>query len=808
MLRWADLRALRRRPGTSAIAILGLALGLGINTAAFSVLYGVLWRPLPFQDPDRLYLFYEEKPAEGQLFLSLPALREWRQRSRTFEGLSGTLVAIPTVTVGDRPETVRTMLVSENYFRVMGLSPQLGRTFSPFDDGAGAAAPEAILADGFWRSRCGADPGMLGQALRIGESTFTVVGVLPPGYGGPRSTQVFLPLPMIAVLAPSFPGVLENPEARILRVFARRKKGFDEAATRRDVERVARQLATDFPATHEGVTGSLMSYRQQTTGGVRRHLILLQAGAVVVLLVVCANLANLLLAQGVDRTRELALRSALGAAPARLFCQLLGESLVLSLVGGGLGIAIAFALTRILIATSSGVLPLLAKVSLDGPVLLAAVATAVLAGLAAGSLPSLRVSQVDVNLLLQATYSPGGKLRPTARHVVGQRGLIIVETALTVVLLMAGGLLARSLLGLARVDPGFSPQGVLALSVALAGDRYSQPESLERFYGRVQEELEQLPGVLAVGGSLDIPSQGASCSVRVTGEDIPTLGESRELECQSVYPGYRASLGIPLLAGRDLERADYQTGGLSAIQINQRLADQLWPGRDPVGRRLTLAGGRRLRPGREVAEVVGVMGNVRHRGVDHEAEPMIYLPEYSNFISFFLRTEGEVTLLAEPAREALWNVDPRQPVQEVTTLAEVLKESTATTRISTYLLSLIAAFSLLISAIGLFGVLSYHVSQQRRSIAVRMALGATAGEVSRAVVGEALVLTGVGCLLGLMLAWPGGRLIAGLLYGVGAFDAVTLTTVVLVMLVVALVASFDPARRAVRADPAEILREI
>ncbi|MCP4654312.1 MAG: ABC transporter permease [bacterium] len=806
MLRLVGLRALSRRPGSSALAILGLALGLGINTAAFSVLYGVLWRPLPFQDPDRLYLFYEEKPAEGRLFLSLPALREWRQRSRSFEALSGTVVVGPTVTVGDRPETVRSMLVSENHFRVLGISPQLGRTFSPFDDVAGAAAPEAILMDGFWRSRFGADPGVLGRPLRIGESTFTVVGVLPRGYGSPRGTQVFLPLPMVPVLNPNYPGLMEDPEARILRVYARRKKGFREAETRLDVERVARQLAADFPATHQGVTGSLTSYREATAGGVRRHLVLLQAGAVMVLLVVCANLANLLLAQGVGRARELALRSALGAAPARLFRQLLGESLVLSLAGGVLGIGIAFAMTRILIATSTGVLPLLAKVSLDVPVLLAAVATAVLAGLAAGSLPALRVSRVDVNLLLQATAPPGGKLRPTARHFVGQRGLIVLETALTVALLVAGGLLARSLLGLARVDPGFSPQGVLVFSVALSGDRYSDPESLERFYGRLLEELEHLPGVQAVGGSLDIPSQGASCSVRVTGEEASTLAETRELECQMVAPGYRATLDIPLLAGRDLERTDYRTGGLSAILINKRLADQRWPGMDPVGRRLTFEGGRRLR-GREVAEVVGVIGNVRHRGVDREVEPMIYLPEYGHFMSFFLRTEGEVALLAEPARKALWRVDPRQPVYRVTTLAEALKESTATTRFSTYLLSLIAVFSMLISAIGLFGVLSYHVSQQRRSIAIRMALGATAREVSRVVVGEALVLTGVGCLLGLMLAWPGGRLIASLLYGVGAFDAVTLAAVVLLMLIVALVASFDPARRAVRTDPAEILRE-
>jgi len=798
-------RSLSRRPGFSALAILGLALGIGVNTAAFSVLYGVLWRPLPFQEPDRLYFLYEEKPAEEQwqMLLSLPALREWRERSRCFQQLSASVIAVATITSGDRPEMIKTTLVSANFFRLLGVTPQLGRSFSPFDDVAGAGSPEAVLADGFWRSRFGADPGVLGQSIRIGESAFTVVGILPPNTATPGGTQVWLPLPMIPVLFPNFPGILEDPEARIVRVYGRRAESATDAETRLDAARVARQLATDYPATHQGVTASVESYREVAVRGVRRQLLMLQAGAVVVLLVVCANLANLLLAQGVGRTRELALRSALGAAPGRLFRQLLGESLLLSLAGGGLGIAVAFAMTRILVATAPRELPFLAHAGLAGPVLLAAVLCSVLAGLAAGSLPAYRVSRVDLNPLLQGTSPPG--VRP--RHFVSQRALIVLETALTAVLLVAGGLLVRSLIGLGRVDSGYSPREVLALSLSLPADRYPDPESLERFYGPVLEELAHLPGVRSVSAASDLPSVGTSCSVKVTGGKDSSLAGTRELECQAVAPGYRATLDIALLAGRDLEPTDYQTGRVSAILVNQRLAKLLWPGKAAVGRRLTLERGRRLGSGREGVEVVGVVGNVRHHGVDREEEPMIYLPEYWNNMSIFLRTTGEARLLAEPARKALWRVDDRQPIYRTTTLAEALAEATAAARFHTYLLSLVAGFSMLISAMGLFGVVSYHVSQRQRVFAIRVALGATSTEVIRLVVGEAVVLTGVGCGLGLMLAWPVGRLLASLLYGVGAFDPVTLGAVFFLMLAVALVASYDPARRAVRMDPANVLRE-
>jgi predicted permease len=783
------LRALRGHPRFTLLAMLALALGIGLNTAAFSALYALLWRPLPYRDAGRLLLLAEDQLSRGetQLSLSPPAFREWQRRGRCFASLGGAAVAPLTLTVGGEPEMVKGALITPAFFATLGVHPTAGRLPDP--------AEGAVISDRLWRQRFGADPRVIGRPIHLGASLLPIVGVAPAEVETPGGTQVWVPLAMAATFFPNVPGLLENGGARLLLTYARRRTSCSPDALQADLKRVSGLLATDFPATHQGVTASVVSLRERAAQGMRRSLVVLQAGAGVALLVLCANLANLMLARGLRRARELAVRSALGASPRRLVGQLLLESGLLAAGGGALGLGVAWGMIRVLVALAPPQLPYTARMGLQAPVALAGIAAALAAGMLAGIVPALRAARADPREALQGSPAGGGQ-----GPEPGASALVIFETALTACLLIAGGLLLRSYHRLERVEPGFSPQGVLALSVSLPPDRYPDARSLARFYPPVLEEIGRRPGVLRASAASDLPLLGSSCSVEATAE-----GEAREIACQAVTPGYSQTLGIPLLEGRSFEPRDLRTGA-TAVLANARLAALLWPGQDPLGRRLTIRGGRRLAGGAQTAEVVGVLGDVRQEGLDQEAPPLLYLPELWNNMSILVRTAGDPARFAGAARQAVWSVDRRQPLYRVAPFTEVLGTVTAGARFNATLVGAIGIFSILVAALGLFGVLAHTLGQRRRELAIRLALGATRHQVMALLIGRALALAAAGSLLGVLLALALGKTLASLLFGVTATDPATIGAVVLLLLAVALATSYVPARSAARTDPAVSLR--
>lgn len=789
------LRALRGHPRFTLLAMLGLALGIGLNTAAFSALYALLWRPLPYRDADRLFLLSEDQLARGetQLPLAPPIFREWQRRGRCFASLGGAAVAPLTLTVQGEPEMVKAALITPGFFTALGVAPEAGRLADP--------AEGAVISDRLWRERFGGDPRVIGRPIHLGESLLPIVGVAPPEVETPGGTQAWVPLAMAPTFFPNVPGLLENQQARVLLTYARRRTSCSPGAVQADLKRVSRLLAADFPATHQGVTASVVSLRERAAQGMRRSLVVLQAGAGIALLVLCANLANLMLARGLRRARELAVRSALGASPRRLVGQLLIESGSLAVGGGILGLGVAWGMIRVLVALAPPQLPYTARMGLQAPVALAGIAAALAAGVLAGIVPALRAARADPREALQG--SPVSARRAPG---LGTSALVVFETALTACLLIAGGLLLRSFHRLERVEPGFSPQGVLALSVSLPADRYPDAPSLARFYPAVLEEIGRRPGVLRVSAASDLPLLGSSCSVEaaVEGEARPQPSP-REIACQAVTPGYSQTLGIPLLRGRSFEPRDLRAGA-TAVLANARLAALLWPGQDPLGRRLTVHGGRRLGGGARALEVVGVLGDVRQEGLDQEPPPLLYLPELWNNMSILVRTAGDPARFAGVARRAVWSVDRRQPLYRVAPFTEILDAVTAGARFNATLAGAIGIFSIWIAALGLFGVLAHTLSQRRRELAIRLALGATRRQVMALLITRALALAAMGSLLGVLLALALGKTLASLLFGVTATDPATIGEVVLLMLAVALATSYVPGRSAAKTDPAVSLR--
>lgn len=788
------LRALLRRPRLTAFAVVGLALGLGLHGAAFSILYGVLLRPLPFPDPDRLFLLYGSKASDpsSELFLSYPALRRWEQESRCFEGLGGSAVALLDVSVGGRPEVVKSALVTADFFRVLGVAPLRGRPLA-----GGAEHPlEVVVSFSFWRDRLGGDPGALGRSLRVGERLFTVVGVMPPGFGTPGHTQLWAPLEAAPLLYPNLPRLLEDEDARLLRVYARLRPDLSLEEARRRLAEVAHTMAAEAPRA-AGARGEetvrLVSLHERAVRGVRGPLLLLEAAMVLFLLIVAFNVASLLLAQVAERSREVAVRSAMGATPGAIFGQLLAESVLLSTAGGLLGLGIAAAVLRALVAGAPRSLPFLERVGLNAPVLGVAAATALAVGVVAGLLPAVRARRFDLRSLTE------GAGRGGAGGGWGAAGsLVVVETALTVALLVVACLLVRSYQKLQQVPLGFDPHGVLALGLSLPAERYPTPESLSRFYGDLFTELGGIPGVESVSASSDLPLEGASSSVKIAGGQDLALSEPQALRCLPVAPRYAETLKVRLFRGRDLELADYGPGGRHVL-LNRRAAEMLWPRADPLGRTLDLASG-------ETVQVVGMVADVHQGRLDRDPRPMMYRPVLWNNMSVLVRAAGDPRALAEAARRAVWRVDARQPVYRVQTLDDVVADAAGDRRFSASLGPLVGGFALLVGALGLFGVLSHRVSRERRNLAVRMVLGAGRRQLLRWCVGRILLLTLLGSVFGLLLARGLARLAGALLFAVRPSEPLVDLAVVLLTLATAVVASFGPARRALGLDPGQLLR--
>lgn len=796
------LRGLRRNPGYAAVVILTLALGIGANTAIFSVVHGVLLRDLPYTEPDRLVALSQAAPKAGQAALgfSVPDFADFRERNRAFAGLSEYHSMWFILLGRAEPERVQTGVVSDNFFDVLGVKPLLGRTFLPGEDRPGAPAV-LVLSHDYWQRNFGGNPNVVGQVFELNNKPHTVVGVLPPLPAFPNPDHVYMP-----ASACPFRGAertLTNRAGRIIsNVVARLKDGVTPTQALDDARRVGVELCGAYPQFYpvdDGYTVQMQSVATAFTGSARTPLLVLLATSGFVLLIACANVANLTLARLVRRDRELAVRVAMGAGRGRIFRQLLTENLLLATFGGVAGLALAAGGLQVLTRYAGQFLPRADGIGLNGSVLLFTAALSVVTGLIFGSRPALPTGGRLAETLKDGSRGTGGA-GSTLRSL-----LVVAQVAVSVPLLIGAGLAVRSLMKLQQVDPGLETNRVLAANLNLNWTRYDDFTKRYAFWERVMIETAQLSAVQSVAVSGVEPLNG------IVG--LPTAFglEGRPVEPGSPLPraavrttseDYFVTIGQPLLRGRAFIAADTRDAPRVAI-VNQSFAQRYWPNADPVGRRLTFDNGANW------TTIVGVVANVRPR---LNAEPVdeIHVPlrTGAGLITgtVLVRTRAAPAALARELREAIRRADPLQPVTRIETLEQVRANSLVAPRLIATLLGLFALLALVITAAGVGGVLAFTVSQRTQEIGIRMALGATRGDVLWLVIRQGLGLVVTGLVIGIVAAFFLTRLMTGVLYGIPPTDGLTFVVVVTALMVVAILACLLPARRATGISPMIALR--
>jgi putative ABC transport system permease protein len=789
-------RGLMRSPGFTVIVVLTLGLAIGANTAIFSLVEGVLLRPLPFADPGRLVVVWEDHSRGGggaQMTLA-PATVEDFRRSGAFSGLASQWTTPLTLTAAGEAEALRAAQVSSEFFRVLGVAPELGRAFGP---GADAAERTAVLSDALWRRRFGADPGVLGRKLTLDGRPYLVIGVMPPALRVPlflreprEATELWVPLAIPPPLA-------ANREARVLQVIGRLASGRSLAAARSTLEAAGRRLAAEFPQSWAEVGVAVVPLKEQIVGDTRPLLLVLQATVGLVLLVACANLASLLLARALARGAELAVRSALGAGRPRLVRIVLGEGLLLALLGGGLGVLLAAWLTRLLVRLAPAGTPRLEDVGLDAATLAFGLALALGASLAFGLAPALQVLR----------SGSAGALRDEGRgSTVGRRqgwlrdALVVGQIALALVLLIGAGLLGRSYLRLRQVDPGFRAGHVLTMKLSLPESRYPEPGMQTRFFEELMRNLQAMPGVAAAGGITRLPLDTGWGSVPLTGEGaaVPAGEEPSRVGARQVTFGYFDALEIPLREGRGFAAGDDERSH-PVVLINQTLARRLWPGRQAVGRRVRLGP-----PSEPWRDVVGVTGDVAYDSLASRPTPEVFVPHTqlpSDWFQVVVRAKGDPLGVAREVRAGVRKLDPDLPLVDVRPLAAQVSKSIAGPRFSAFLLASFAAVALALSATGVFGLTAYTVASRRREIGIRMALGARPNDLLRWLVGRMARLAVLGVAIGLAAGVLLARALASQLFGIRSIDLPTFVGGTLFLTFLCLLASYLPARRAARRDP-------
>jgi putative ABC transport system permease protein len=799
-LRYA-MRTLRRSPGFALVAVLTLALGIGLNTAIFSVVNGVLLRPLPFEQPEqlvRLHHVHPEEAAEGGPF-SPPDFEDLQSGAKGFESLAAYLFepgdAAMNLTGEGEPTQVQAAHVSREFFPLLGTSAARGRVLRPEENVPGADRV-VVLSDRLWRSRYNADPALLGRTLNLEGEPFTVVGIMPPSFSFPdHSTEVWVPISLI--------GDDDIPRERGLRwmqVVGRLSRGTRPDAALGSVNSVLARIAQDHADSNEGWGRARMeTLRDSVVGPVRPALMVLLGTVALVLLVACANLANLLLARASAREREIAIRTAMGAGNARLVRQMLTESLVLALLGGALGLVMAGAGVRALIALSAGTIPRPEAVAIDGRVaayaLLLSVVTAILFGL----VPALRTAREAT----AQTLRDGGR-GGTERRGAGMRAaLVLAQTAAAMVLLVGAGLLVNSFWRLISVDPGFRSENVLLASFSIPTDRYDDGAKMNGYRNEIMRRVGEIPGVVAVGSAKTQPLRGGGEPYEFTlpgrsGPDATMVPASGTL---IVTGGYFTALQIPMVRGRAFDPRDDVPDAPLVMMINQAAARRYFRGVDPVGQTVEIGG--------TPLTIIGVTGDVRHEGLASEPQPAAYFPSSlapRGSTQLFIRTTGDPAAVAPAVRQAIRAVDAQQPISELRSMRNAMAETVAQPRFFTLILSIFGVVAVFLAALGLYGVVVYSVTRRTAEIGIRMALGARAGQVVRMVVQRSAWSTAMGMAAGAFAALLLGRWMASMLYEVRPADPATFAGAALLLGTVALLASWLPARRAARIEPTQALR--
>ncbi len=816
-------RTLVKQPGLAVAAVLTLALAIGGNTAIFSVVDSVLLSPPPFHEPGRLVVIWASSPEmaraaklEDKLPTTPGDFYDWQRQSRSFQQLAMFQPDRMRMTGQGEAEEAGVVRVSGDFANILGTPALIGRALLPTDDPPGQPAV-AVLSYNWWQRRFGADPRVVGTKISLNGMPLTVVGVMPPRFAFPRGAEM-----------PAGFGFAQDPDAwvplalpvdmradRTNRFFVglgRLRPGVGMAAAHAEINAICARQAKDFPQTDKGFSARLVPITEQMVGDVRPALLVLWGAVAFVLLIACANVANLLLARAAGRQREIAVRTAIGAGRRRLITQLLAESALLSLLGGGLGIALAAVALR---AFASYVPPHIASAAsfaIDLRVLAFTLVLCVATTTLAGLVPALQMTRPDLaQSLREGTRAAGG----TVRSHRTRSSLVVAEVALAVLLLIGAGLLLRSFVHLLGVDPGFRTARVLSFEVNLPAD--TPPPQIVSFFNRAVDRLQALPGVAAAGAISELPLSGveAVSGILPEGQPVPTdPADVKQADWHKITAGYLQAMQIPLLRGRLLTPGD-GAGKPAVAVIDESLAQAAWPGQDPLGKRFHT--GRRAPAENDPAHpwitVVGVVGTVRHSGLNAEPRPQMYRlqaqtpdPVMPYQMVVVVRTQGDPAALAGAARAAMREIDPKQPIAHLRTLTEVVSSSLAPQRFNLVLLGLFAGLALALAVIGIYGMTAYSVTQRTREISLRMALGAQPRRVLRLVVREAGALAVIGVAVGLAVAVALTRLLSSLLYGVGSTDPLTFAAVALGLTLVALLAAWVPGLRATRVDPMLALR--
>jgi predicted permease len=787
------LRMLRRNPGFAAVAIVTLGLGIGANTAIFSLVNGVLLRPLPYPDPDRLVQVWSANPngipRNGMSPADFHDIREGALARGVAARMGAYVDDEFTLTGAGEPMRLDAATVTTELFDALGVPAALGRTFAPADEDDTAVV---ILSDSLWRNRFGASPAILGAAVTIDSKPYTVIGVMPRGFGYPSpDTQVWVPLARSWRSAPR--------GAHFLTAVARLPPAVTPDAARTALAEIARRLEAAYPASNRGWGITLLPLDESLTGGVRRALIVLLAAVGCVLLIACANVASLLLARGTARAREMAVRTAMGATRMRVARQQLTESTILGLLGGAAGLVVAYACVEALRGAGGFDLPRLDDVRFDARVFAGATAAALFTGIATGLAPAWRVLRVNPIEPLR-----GG--RSAAPAAARMRSLLVAaEIALTLALMTGAGLLVRSLAHVARIDAGFDADGVLLGDINLPAASYDA-ERRAAFFDAVLEQVRALPGVTAAGAGGPIPLSGRPgllrFGLRIEGRPEPPDGRGDRVYVRRATPHYFRAMGIPLVAGRAFTAFDDRDAPPVVI-VDETLAARHFPGESPIGRRIRASNDPAWR------EIVGVVGGVRQTRFEDAPEPHLYIPQSQGPVSpltLVVRAAGDPAALANTIRDRVRRLDPGVALFDARPLQDVVRGSVAARRFNALVLGSFAALAALLTLVGIYGITAYWVGESIQEIGVRLALGATRGGILALVLGRSLRLALAGIAAGLVLALAGGQAISGLLFGVGAADPATFAVVTVAVLGVVAAASVVPVRRALAIDPAASLR--
>lgn len=788
------IRMLLKTPGFAVVAIIALALGIGANAAIFSVVNTVLLRSLPYSDPDRLMVVRENKlPQFPEFSVSPGNFLDFQKQNTSFEKLAAVNGTAFNLVAGEaEPERLRGVRVSAGLFEMLGVTPLQGRTFMDEEDQPGHQNV-VLLSSSLWKRRFGGDPNIVGQSITLSASSYTIIGIMPPTFQFPdRDTDVWAPIAFTAQQA-------QQHGSHYLSVFGRLKPDVTRDQADTELAGIAARLGEQYPNSNAGWSTNVIPMQEYEVRDFKLALFFLFGAVALVLLIACANVANLLLARATTRQREMAIRSALGASRWRVVRQLLTESVLLALVGGAVGLLLALWGMDSLLALAPEDLPRIKDVALDARVLGFTLLVTLMTGVIFGLVPALQASRPNLN----ETLKEGGRGTTGGHHRV-RNSLVVIEVALALVVLVCSGLLIRSFMRLQQVNPGFNADNALAVSISLPGRKYPNSDNHLAFFSQLVERTSELPGVVAVGATQSLPIQGDYLlGFSIQGRPPAPPGEDKSTNYYAVTPGYFKAMGIPLLRGRLFTEQDNNTAPRVAI-INETMARQYFPDEDPIGKGISVTQGpERFR------EIVGIVGDVKQYGLAQPSPLQTYDPYLQmpfSGVTLVVRGENNPAALTGAIRGEVLALDKEQPISRVRTLDQILSASIQQQQFLMLLLGVFAAVGLILAAVGLYGVMSYAVTQRTHEIGIRMALGANAGNVLRLVVGHGMMLALIGVAVGLAGSFAATRVMSRLLFSISATDPVTFAGISVLLTGVALGACLVPARRAIKVDPMVALR--